>query len=182
MLRFHFVTQNVNFLAHNIIHWANFCMWDGSLIIFSLPSWVFIPEDRDGRDLPLFILLINYLFTYKNLKGGKKKKKVLISRFAWNMVSMWIFMHVRIVWQWYDFLFLFFDKVTFFNWHIYHFFLLFYFNLNLYIAFTIPVSCGGILASTNQEFSGQNTCIARTQRQVGLELETTNLCHGSISS
>lgn len=31
--------------------------------------------------------------------------------------------------------FFFFDKVTFFNWHIYHFFLLFYFNLNLYIAF-----------------------------------------------
>ena len=69
----------------------------------------------------------------------------------------------------------FFDKVTFFNRHIYHFFLLFYFNLNLYIAFTIPVSCGGILASTNQEFSGQNTCIARTQRQVGLELETTKI-------
>ena len=73
------------------------------------------------------------------------------------------------------FKFFFFDKVTFFNWHIYHFFLLFYFNLNLYIAFTIPVSCGGILASTNQEFSGQNTCIARTQRQVGLELETTKI-------
>ena len=67
----------------------------------------------------------------------KKKKKVLISRFAWNMVSMWIFMHVRIVWQRYEFFF-FFDKVTFFNWHIYHFFLLFYFNLNLYIAFHYP--------------------------------------------
>ena len=83
-------------------------------------------------------------------------------------------------WQWYDF----FHKVTFFDWHRYHFFYCFILTLTFILKpLTFPVSC-------EQNFSKQQSriqwtkhiCIVRTQGQVGLGLETANLNHGSSSS
>jgi hypothetical protein len=40
-----FVPRLVNFLAHKIVHSANFCKWDGP---FTISSLVLVLDDRNG--------------------------------------------------------------------------------------------------------------------------------------
>ena len=61
------LAADVNLLAHNIAHWASFCMWDGTLTIYSLPLGSLFLRIEMRQSLPSLPLLIKLSLFIENI-------------------------------------------------------------------------------------------------------------------
>ena len=63
---FSFVSRDINYFSHNLVHWAAFCNFDEPISILSLPSWVFYLKSEISLDHSLFPFFILILIKEKN--------------------------------------------------------------------------------------------------------------------